>query len=911
MRAVGIVLAGGNSKRMRELSKKRAIAAMPVAGSFRSIDFVLSNMSNSHIQSVAVLTQYNSRSLNEHLSSSKWWDFGRKQGGLYVFPPTITAEHNDWYRGTADALYQNLDFLKRSHEPYVVIAAGDGVYKIDYNKVLEYHIEKKADITIVCKDMPAGVDVTRFGMVKTNADGRITDFEEKPMVADSTTISCGIYVIRRRQLIELLERCAVDGQYDFVKDILVRYKNLKRIYAYKLDSYWNNIASVDEKGVVKGIKEGTAKITLKTADGSSKKTVVTVKVLADAEQVRLMDDFYQSANSDILKNTELDEKVGSWSQFGNLQEKLEDKVDEIIDGLSEQSNEEGTVEDNLSDFYKTAIDTKTRDEQKLKTIQGYLDEIDKVSNLDEYVALQGRLSKEGIDGIFCTLVYNDLKNIEQYQVYFDQINTGLSDMEFSNIMCNQVKTEYTKYVKKLLELSGETKEQAEKNASDVIAFQRNVATTNIGILDAYDINNIYHKYTVEDLEKVFTNCNIRSYLQEAGYGNIQNFIVCNPEQLVRVNKYCKSSNLDMLKEYAKLNVLFQYAPYLTTEFYEAYETFDTIRNMEKENDSIEDFSKRLVQNGMKWDVSKLYVEKYVSQDTKKDIEAMVDKIVKQYNKEISNCSWMSKETKQEALKKLNKITKNISYPNDWSEYITKTQFKGTDEGGIISDNIQMLFKDREEQERNMIGTTVDKDEWLEVTPLDVNAFYMPSANSITIPIGITDGVFYDTNRTEAENLGAIGCVIGHEISHAFDAYGSQYDENGKERNWWNKSDKKKYNDILEKLDAFYDTYEVLSGVFQDGEMTLSENIADLAGVGCAVKLVDKEDRKKFFESYANVWAGEMTENVTKQYLVMDVHSNEKVRVNAVLSLLDEFYETYDVKKTDAMYVAPENRIKIW
>ena len=245
MRAVGIVLAGGNSKRMRELSKKRAIAAMPVAGSFRSVDFVLSNMSNSHIQSVAVLTQYNSRSLNEHLSSSKWWDFGRKQGGLYVFPPTITAEHNDWYRGTADALYQNLDFLKRSHEPYVVIAAGDGVYKLDYNKVLEYHIEKKADITIVCKDMPAGVDVTRFGMVKTNDDGRIIDFEEKPMVADSTTISCGIYVIRRRQLIELLERSAGEGHFDFVKDILVRYKNVKRIYAYKLETYWNNIASVD------------------------------------------------------------------------------------------------------------------------------------------------------------------------------------------------------------------------------------------------------------------------------------------------------------------------------------------------------------------------------------------------------------------------------------------------------------------------------------------------------------------------------------------------------------------------------------------------------------------------------------------------------------------------------------------
>ncbi len=245
MRAIGIVLAGGNSKRMRELSNKRAIAAMPIAGSYRSVDFALSNMSNSHIQSVAVLTQYNSRSLNEHLSSSKWWDFGRKQGGMYVFTPTITAESSDWYRGTADALFQNLDYLKKSHEPYVVIAGGDCVYKLDYGKVLEYHIEKKADITVVCKDMEPEEDITRFGLVKTNDDGRITDFEEKPMVATSNTISCGIYVIRRRQLIELIERCAAEDRYDFVTDILVRYKNLKRIYAYKLDTYWSNIASVD------------------------------------------------------------------------------------------------------------------------------------------------------------------------------------------------------------------------------------------------------------------------------------------------------------------------------------------------------------------------------------------------------------------------------------------------------------------------------------------------------------------------------------------------------------------------------------------------------------------------------------------------------------------------------------------
>ena len=155
MRAVGMILAGGNSYRMKELSNKRAIAAMPIAGSYRSIDFALSSMSNSNIKKVAVLTQYNSRSLNEHLNSSKWWDFGRKQGGLFVFPPMVTSDNGFWYRGTADAIHQNLDFLKNCHEPYVVIASGDGIYKLDFNKILEYHIAKKADVTVVCKDIPA------------------------------------------------------------------------------------------------------------------------------------------------------------------------------------------------------------------------------------------------------------------------------------------------------------------------------------------------------------------------------------------------------------------------------------------------------------------------------------------------------------------------------------------------------------------------------------------------------------------------------------------------------------------------------------------------------------------------------------------------------------------------------------
>ena len=246
MKAVGIVLAGGSNNRMGQLSKKRAVAAMPVAGSYRCIDFVLSNMSNSHIQKVAVLTQYNSRSLNEHLNSSKWWDFGRKQGGLYVLTPFITEENSSWYLGTADSIYQNLDFLRRCHEPYVIITSGDCVYKMDYEKILDYHIQTKADITVAVKDLTdPSEDLHRFGIIRMAEDGRITNFEEKPLIAQTNTASIGVYVIRRRLLIELVQKAHEEGRNDFVQDILVRYKDVKKIFAYKHDGYWQNISTID------------------------------------------------------------------------------------------------------------------------------------------------------------------------------------------------------------------------------------------------------------------------------------------------------------------------------------------------------------------------------------------------------------------------------------------------------------------------------------------------------------------------------------------------------------------------------------------------------------------------------------------------------------------------------------------
>jgi len=245
MRAIGIILAGGIDKRLVPLTASRATSAMPVGGCFRCIDFTLSNMTNSGINKVAVITQYNSRSLQDHLSSSKWWDFGRKQGGLFVFSPYLSSENSYWFRGTADSIYQNLTYLRRSNEPYVVIASGNGINKMDYSSVIRYHVEKDADITIVYQPIREGDDVHQYGVLDIDETGRVLDFEEKPLEPLSNKISLGVYVIARTKLIKLLESINAEGRYDLTQDIIMRYRKRLKIYGYEHDGYWRTLNSIN------------------------------------------------------------------------------------------------------------------------------------------------------------------------------------------------------------------------------------------------------------------------------------------------------------------------------------------------------------------------------------------------------------------------------------------------------------------------------------------------------------------------------------------------------------------------------------------------------------------------------------------------------------------------------------------
>ncbi|MCL2461538.1 MAG: glucose-1-phosphate adenylyltransferase subunit GlgD [Defluviitaleaceae bacterium] len=244
MKACGIILAGGRNERLDKLTEFRAVSAMPVGSCYRSLDFTMSNMTNSGVNKVAVITQYNSRSLHDHLSSSKWWGFGRKQGGLFIFSPYRSNSSDFWFRGTADSIYQNITYLKRSNEPYVIIASGSDVYKMDFNELIAYHEQKDADVTIAYKQAADDEDPRHYGVLEFDEFERVTDFEEKPLEPQSDLISLGIYVISRILLIKLLEATQAEDRYDLVRDILIRYRKKLRIFGYRFNGYWKTLNSV-------------------------------------------------------------------------------------------------------------------------------------------------------------------------------------------------------------------------------------------------------------------------------------------------------------------------------------------------------------------------------------------------------------------------------------------------------------------------------------------------------------------------------------------------------------------------------------------------------------------------------------------------------------------------------------------
>lgn len=682
------------------------------------------------------------------------------------------------------------------------------------------------------------------------------------------------------------------------------------------------VATVNSKGVISGIKTGTAKITAKATDGSGKSVTATIKVLKSESVVTAVDDFYQSVNNDTIAGATMNAETQMWSEFDELQEAVDQRVDGIV--KDNGSYDKGSSQANVQALYATGSDMATRDNNGASELKEVFDKIEACTTIDEFLKAQGEMSLAGYDTIIPLNVNVDLADLKKYRLHLNMPETVLPKAAFTNSYYSSYLSTYRSFMEKMLQESGESSADAATNASSVINLQNAVAvdldsllnissSMSMDDLEKYLLERFYKSYTQDQLKSAFPNCDITTFLNAAGYGAVDEIVVELPDSVTALGGIMVENNLSGLKEWAKFAVMYQYAPYLSSVIYDAYAKFgQEFTGVEAQ--SAQDFMLDKTENILQWDISKVYTDKYVTPADKSAVTDMANKIKTQYYTEITNCSWMSETTKANAKQKLDTMTVNVLYPDNYDVYLLESDLTSTAENGTLVGNLKMIFQETEQSQQKALGSSLSGGDWIE-SPLTVNAWYYAYNNSITIASGIVGDVTYNSNRSEAANLGGLGAIVGHEISHAFDDQGSQYDQNGDKNNWWTVEDTAKFQQLQNKLVAYYDTFELIDGKreFQNGKQTLSENIADLAGVSCVIQCVDNniEARKEFFTAYGKMWACKMSDYTIAYYAALDEHSNNKVRVNAVLPMLDEFYETYAVSTKDAMYVAPENRIHIW
>lgn len=672
-----------------------------------------------------------------------------------------------------------------------------------------------------------------------------------------------------------------------------------------------SIASVSKKGVVTAKGAGSVKITVKAKDGTEKKETVYVTVRKAGSAVRLQDDFYQAINESTLSQHTLLENQSQWNGFYELNKNITDNLSGIIDGLAAEKDkyENGSTEQKIVDFYLLARDMDARDKAGVTPLKPYIDQIDQAKTVAEFVQVLAQLNRCGVGNLFAFGVSQDIMDSNKYML-LDNGPTYVLPKDYMQGDENEpVRQALLAFIKQMFVLAGESEQKAEQIAGPVFDLQKEFALSGLGAEDQYNVEKIYNPYTKEELQSLYSNCDIEAVLKTIGITKFDKCIVAVPENAKKVNGYLTQENLELLKNYTKFALYTACSDYLTSAHHKALLDLNVSLLGPQEQKTMDTVAKELTQTLFSWEFGKLYTDRYFPEESKKEVESLTKELLSTFRDRIQKLDWLSDATKTKAVKKLDTMKVKIGYPDKWPSYLNEISIDPST--GMVENllNIQeALNADVQEQ----LDSGVDKEKWI-MTPQTVNACYNPQANDITFPAAILQAPFYDKNADYATNLGGIGTVIGHEITHAFDTNGATYDENGNYSNWWTQEDMAQFMARADLVKKYFSGIEVTNGVFQNGDLTITENIADMGAMACALQIVgdDRDAQRKVFESNANIWASNQTDQYRDYLLTMDVHSLNKVRVNAVLPLFDQFYEVYEVSKKDAMYVAPEDRVQIW
>lgn len=639
--------------------------------------------------------------------------------------------------------------------------------------------------------------------------------------------------------------------------------------------------------------------------------------------VRPGDDFYQYAGGGWLKANPMKPEYSSYGVFNDLAETNRKQIRELFENLSKEKHAFGSVGQKVADLYNMAMDSVRLNKEGAAPLQKDLDKVKAFSKKADFTAFIADQHLYKGNPFFGIGVDTDLKNSDLNVMWLSAGTSGLPDRDYylnTDVDSKKKQEAYRAYLSKIFQLSGYKKKEAEKAAKVIYNIEYQFAEAKMSRAEARDYNKLYNIYTIDMLQKDYPAIQWAKYFELMGVKDVKQVILTEPKVMAVAQKLMSTLSEQDIKYYVAGLIIKSSTSVLSDDFVNAnFDFYGRLLNGQKEQKARWKRALGFPNSLLGEAVGELYVSKYFAGESKAKMLKLIDNLRKALATRIANLTWMNDTTKINALVKLNSFTVKVGYPDKWRDYSKLT----IDPAKSLYDNVAAATYVETLRNLEKFGKPVDKSEW-GMTPQTVNAYYNPTTNEICFPAAILQAPFFDVNADDATNYGAIGVVIGHEMTHGFDDQGRNFNADGNMVDWWTAGDSKRFTAAAEKLAAQFDQITVVGDLKANGHLTLGENIADQGGLRISYDAFKTTQQfqegkeidgftpaQRFYLSYGRIWAEHMTEEAIYQQTKSDPHSIGRNRVNATLRNIDTWYDAFGVKEGDKMWLAPAERAIVW
>ncbi len=639
--------------------------------------------------------------------------------------------------------------------------------------------------------------------------------------------------------------------------------------------------------------------------------------------VRPGDDFYQYAGGGWLKANPMKPEYSSYGVFNDLAETNRKQIRELFENLSKEKHAFGSVGQKVADLYNMAMDSVRLNKEGAAPLQKDLDKVKAFSKKADFTAFIADQHLYKGNPFFGIGVDTDLKNSDLNVMWLSAGTSGLPDRDYylnTDADSKKKQEAYRAYLSKIFQLSGYKKREAEKAAKVIYNIEYQFAEAEMSRAEARDYNKLYNIYTIDMLQKDYPAIQWAKYFELMGVKDVKQVILTEPKVMAVAQKLMSTLSEQDIKYYVAGLIIKSSTSVLSDDFVNAnFDFYGRLLNGQKEQKARWKRALGFPNSLLGEAVGELYVSKYFAGESKAKMLKLIDNLRKALATRIANLTWMNDTTKINALVKLNSFTVKVGYPDKWRDYSKLT----IDPAKSLYDNVAAATYVETLRNLEKFGKPVDKSEW-GMTPQTVNAYYNPTTNEICFPAAILQAPFFDVNADDATNYGAIGVVIGHEMTHGFDDQGRNFNADGNMVDWWTAGDSKRFTAAAEKLAAQFDQITVVGDLKANGHLTLGENIADQGGLRISYDAFKTTQQfqegkdidgftpaQRFYLSYGRIWAEHMTEEAIYQQTKSDPHSIGRNRVNATLRNIDTWYDAFGVKEGDKMWLAPAERAIVW